>query len=229
MKTSTFTLVLHLALLLVFGLTAMAADKNQISLSKDGRETRASKPAAPFTPLPADPLSGLTILYDNGSKYALGVYWCCNGWTISGTASQVGFQAAEAMPFTPSVNATVTRIGVAIGYISGDNEVVVSLNADSGGLPGASLGSFTISNLPGLGGCCTTEVENIAGVPVTAGTQYWIVVQTTSPSSTTWAAWNENDTNQTTQPFAYQNSQQGSGWFATEGILGAFGVAGTAQ
>lgn len=229
MRTSIVTSLLHLALLLIFSLTTMAADKNQISVSKDGRETRASKPAAQFTPLRTDPFSGLTILYDNGSKYALGVYWCCNGWTISGTGSQLDYQAAEAMPFTPSVNATVTRIGVAISYISGDNEVAVSLNADSGGLPGASLGSFTLSNLPGLGECCTTEVENITGVPVTAGTPYWIVVQTTTPSDTTWAAWNENDTNQTTQPFAYLNSQQGSGWFPTEGIVGGFGVAGTPQ
>lgn len=229
MKRSITIAVLQLAILLIFSLTAMAANKNEISVSKDGRQTRAARPAAQFTPLRTDPFSGLTILYDNGSKYALGVYWCCNGWTISGTGSQLAFQASEAMPFTPSVNATVTSIGVAISYIGGDNEVAVSLNADSGGLPGATLGSFDISNLPGMGECCTTEVESIPGVAVTAGTQYWIVVQTTTPSDTTWAAWNENDTNQTSQPFAYQNSQQGSGWFATEGILGGFGVAGTPQ
>lgn len=227
MKAAARNPVLYLAILLFVSSIAVAAGQNKISISKDGHQTTVAHATKPFLSGKLNIPLNLTRLYDNSSKYALGVYWCCNGWTVSGTGSQVGFQAAEAMPFTPSVNATITRIGVAVSYISGDNEIVVSLNADSGGLPGTSLASFTLSNLPALGECCTTEVESVSGVPVTAGTQYWIVVQTTTPSSTTWAAWNENDTNQTTQPFAYQNSQQGSGWIPTEGILGAFGVGGT--
>jgi len=225
MRRTMRGLIVGLVGWMILSLPAAAGNQDGITVSKDGQQTTA-KPARQFVRSSFEPPSGLVKIYDNGSKYSLGVYWCCNGWTISGTGSQLGFQAAEAMAFTPSANATVTRIGLAISYISGDNEVAVSLNADSGGLPGASLASFTVSNLPDLGGCCTTEIENVSGIAVTAGTQYWVVVQTTTPDSTTWAAWNENDTNQTTQPFAYQNSQQGSGWFPTEGILGAFGVAG---
>jgi len=229
MKCIARSSILSLVGWLLIAVPATARNQDGVTLSKDGHRTTVEHPVEPVVPQELKLPSSLVKLYDNSSKYTLGVYWCCNGWTVSGTGSQVGFQAAEAMPFTPSVNATVTRIGVAISYIAGDNEVVVSLNADSGGLPGASLGSFTLSNLPSLGECCTTELESVSGVPVSAGTQYWIVAQSTNPSSTTWAAWNENDTNQNTQPFAYQNSQQGSGWFATEGILGAFAVAGTVQ
>lgn len=218
---------ISLAILLVVSTMAMAADKREISLSKDGRRTTIANEADRFVPQPLEPPSNVVMIYDNASHYPLGVYWCCNGWTISGSGSQLGFQAADALPFTPSMNATVTRIGVAVSYISGDNEVTVSLNADNSGLPGASLASFTISNLPSLGECCATEVQTISGISVTAGTQYWIAVQPTTPDSSTWAAWNDNDTNQTTQNFAFQNSQDGSGWFSSQGIFGAFAVAGT--
>lgn len=214
-----------LAILLIVSLTALAASKGAISTSKDGRQTIASKPASRTAPSQHFP-SGLTMLYNNASNYPLGVYWCCSGYTISGSSSAIGATYADAMPFTPSVNATVTHIGVSVGYVSGDNEVTVSLNSDSDGLPGSSLGSFTASNLPIFGDCCQAVVESVAGIPVTAGTQYWIVVQTTTPSSTTWAAWNENDTNQTLQPFAFY--ENGS-WLSTEGIFGGFGVAGTVQ
>ena len=220
--------VLCLAILLIASVTAMGAD-NGISVSKDGRQVTANKPASQMMPLQVDPFSGLTILYSNASSYPLGKYWCCNGWTISGTGSALAFQAADAMPFTPSVNATVTHIGVGVGFVEGDNEVSVSLNADASGLPGAALASFTPTGLPTFGSCCSDEVGSITGVPVTAGTQYWVVVQTTTPSSTTFGVWNDNDTNETAQPFAFENSNEGSGWFSTAGILGVFGVAGTVQ
>jgi hypothetical protein len=228
MKTVVRGSALCFAILLIVSLTAMGADRS-ISVSKDGRQVTANKPASTMTPLRTDPFSGLTILYDNASSYPLGRYWCCEGWTISGTASALAFYAADAMPFTPSVDATVTHIGVGVGYVEGTNEITVSLNADSSGLPGAVLGSFNVSNLPSFGSCCVTEVESMTGVPVTAGTQYWVVVAPTSMSSTLFGAWNDNDTNETAQPFAYENSNEGSGWFATEGDLGVFGVAGTVQ
>lgn len=224
MKNAVRSSVVCLALLLIVSLSALAASKNGVSTSKDGSRTIASKPVTQAVPSQKKMPAGLTILYDNASTYPLGVYWCCEGYTISGTGSLVGTQFADAMPFTPSVNATVTHIGVGVGYVAGTNEVVVSLNADSGGLPGNSLGSFNASNLGTFGDCCQVEVSSITGVPVTAGTQYWIVVQTTSASSDTWAAWNDNDTNQTLQPFAFNDAGT---WTATEGVLGAFGVAGT--
>jgi len=216
---------LCLSLLLVIRLTAVAGGKDGISTSKDGRQTIAASPISPFHPLESAPLSGLMRLYDNSSKYPLGVYWCCNGYTISGSASGVGATFADAMPFTPSANATVEEIGLAIGFISGTNEITVSLNADNGGVPGTSLGSFNVSNLPTFGECCSVELQSVgSGIPVTAGTQYWVVVQTTSPNSDTYAAWNDNVTNQTLQPFAFWENGT---WEATEGVLGAFAVVGT--
>lgn len=224
MKRVVRSSVSCLLLLLIVSLTALAASSKGISTSKDGRRTTASQPASFSNPLRANPLSGLKIIYDNASNYPLGVYWCCSGYTITGSGSAVGTQYADGMSFTPSVNATVTHIGLAVGYVSGDNEIAVSLNADNNGLPGNALGSFTLSSLPAFGDCCSVEVESLTGVPVTAGTPYWIVVQTTTPTSTTWVVWNDNDTDQTLQPTAYQNAGV---WQTSEGIVAAFGVAGT--
>ena len=224
MKNVTRSSVLCLAILLIVSMSALAASKDNVSTSKNGRQTMASKPAMQAQQLPKDPFSGLTILYNNSSSYPLGKYWCCTGYTITGSGSIVGEQFADGMPFTPSVNATVTHIGVAVGWVTGTNEVTVTLNADNGGLPGSVLGTFNISSLPSFGSCCSVEVESLSGVPVNAGTQYWVVVQSTTPTNDTWAAWNDNDTNETNQPFAFQ---QAGVWGASQGILGAFGVAGT--
>lgn len=224
MKTAARSSVLCLAILLIVSMTALAASKNGISTSKNGRETVAAKPAPNAAPLQKDPLSGLSIIYSNASIYPLGKYWCCTGYTITGSGSIVGTQFADGMPFTPSANATVTHIGVAVGWVTGTNEVTVTLNADNGGIPGTVLGTFNLSSLPNFGSCCSVEVENVSGVPVTSGTQYWVVVQSVTPTNDTWAAWNDNDTNETAQPFAFQQSGV---WIQTSGILAAFGVAGT--
>jgi hypothetical protein len=161
MKTAVRSFVPCLALLLIVSLPALAASKDGIVTTKDGHQTIATKPAPYTVPLQTDALSGLTVIYSNASKYPLGMYWCCAGWTISGSSN--GTQYADAMPFTPSANATVKEIGVAVGYVSGTNEVTVSLNADSSGLPGSPLGSFTVSNLPIFGTCCSAEVQSMSG------------------------------------------------------------------
>lgn len=225
MKIACRGSMLCLALVLLASLTASAAGEDGITTAKDGRQTIAIKPVSPFVPLQSDFAAGLVRIYDNSSRYPLGVYWCCNGWTVSGSGSPTNTTYAEATPFTPSSNATVEKIAVAVGYVSGTNEVTISLNVDNGSLPGSSLASANVSNLPPFASCCQFEVANFAtGVPVTAGTQYWVVVQTTTPTSDTSAAWNDNDTNQTLQPFAYYSNGL---WQSAEGILGAFAVVGT--
>jgi len=62
------------------------------------------------------------------------------------------------------------------------------------------------------------------GIPITAGSKYWVVVQTGPDTLDTWDAWNQNDTNQTNQPFASRTNgvwtQQGSKLVGT-GAAGA--------
>lgn len=219
----TLTLLSLLTFLFV-SLAAQAASKNGVVTSRDGRQTTATKGASKFYAPSYQPDAGDAVIYNNFSNYPLGVYWCCSGWTISGPNSIIGATYADGMPFTPAANATVTKIVVAVGYVTGTNGATVSLNADAGNLPGAVIGKFDIAGLPPFGSCCATEFKSSGkGAPITAGTQYWVVVQTTAKTADTWDAWNMNDTNQTTQPFAFFND---GSWVNTSGVLGAFAVVG---
>jgi len=209
---------------LVLGVPALAASKDGIATSKDGRQTFASRPSGFVHGADIEAGPGPTVernvIYNNISAYPLGRYWCCTGWTISGPNSPIANTYAAAMPFTPASNATVARILVGVGYVTGTNGATISVNEDNGGLPGNVIQSFDVSGLPPFGTCCTLEVVN-ANIPVSAGTRYWVVVATSNNTSDTWDAWNMNDTNETAQSFAFFNNGI---WQAATGILGAFGV-----
>jgi hypothetical protein len=82
-----------------------------------------------------------------------------------------------AIPFTPAANSHVEELQLAVGIISGTNLLNVTLAADGGGIPGKSLASKTVSNVPEAWTCCklVTVKFKSPGISVTAGTQYWIV------------------------------------------------------
>jgi hypothetical protein len=195
--------LLTLTVLALASVTAFAASKDEVVLSKDGRTTiatrGASKASAPYVGVDA----GLTVIFDNlGTKYPDGVYWCCEGATIFGPANTLGGpEYWEAAGFTPSTSLSVTKIQVAVGWVNykaGEfTDVLVSLNADDGtGRPGAVLKKWkTQISGDAFGSCCRVSTRSDAGIPVTAGKQYWVVVSTEKKSDV-WAAWNANDTKQ---------------------------------
>ncbi len=151
-----------------------------------------------------------------GNSYQSGI-----GNTVSAAGSLTGFLDEQAMAFTPSGNFTLSQIDVAIGHVSGTNSVMLSLNSDSGGLPGGAIESWTLTSLPqfGMAGIFET-VTPVSSVTLTSGTQYWVVA---SPiASDTWDAWNLNNTG-STNPAA---SNSGGGW-ATGETTSAFDVLGT--
>jgi hypothetical protein len=141
--------------------------------------------------------AGLVTIFDNiGKVYPKGAYSCCDGFTVTGPDAPSGPEFWVGAAFTPSANHTVTVIKVALGLIGGSNEVVLSVNNDNGGVPGTAIKSWNVKSLPEAGTCCTVMArKDEAGIPITAGTQYWIVVQT-SNSSNIQAAWDVNDTDQ---------------------------------
>lgn len=214
------TIGVSLLCLAVLSLTmaAFAAENHGTTTSKDGRITIAGKGSIVSSTFQKP--ANQTFIYNNLSSYPLGTYWCCEGWTISGPNSVVGETFAVGMPFTPSANYTVTEIVVSVGYVTGTNSIQVYLDADDNGLPGATLAHFYLQNEPTFGSCCVYQYNPGLGVAVTAGTQYWVVVA--PGGADTWAAWNDNDTNETAQPFAGYNGT----WGATEGNLGGFAVLG---
>jgi hypothetical protein len=126
-----------------------------------------------------------------------------SGWALNAAENEV------AAPFTPGSNYDLTQIDVAIGQIVAGG-VQISLNADSGGVPGAAIESWTITSLPAFGTCCAIEtVTPVGTVPLVSGQQYWIVA---APILNSFDAWNLNSTGATgTVAF------HGSGWFAVPG------------
>jgi hypothetical protein len=151
---------------------------------------------------------GLTKIFDNLSKYPDGVYSCCTSFIISGPNSDFGQQSWIGAPFTPNGNFTASKIVLGLGYDSGTNKLVVTLNGDSGGLPGEELASATVSGLPDFPGCCAVAQVKFKGVPVSAGQQYWVVVKTSSKE--TLAGWAFNDTEQVAE--GNEAFNDGTGW-----------------
>ncbi len=157
---------------------------------------------------------GSPITYDEGS-----------GWTISNPGSQVQAQQWIAYPIVPKKSTTVSEIVEAVGYVTGTDSVTVALMADNGGVPGAVLEQKTVKNLETFGQCCTVAVDKLKkGVPVTAGTTYWVgAILPSKKQSTTWDAFNFSTVDTDTVPFAFYNGT----WNLTSGPYVGFAVYGS--
>jgi hypothetical protein len=203
----------------------VASAKEGVTLSQD-KKMVFTMPSGKFTP-PLAHRPGTPAIFSNiGTKYPKGEYFCCEGYTISGPTSDIGSTNWLAAAFTPAASATVTEVDVAVGYVTGTNGITIGLYADAGGVPGTLLKSFTVSSLPTFGSCCALAVaKDKAGVPVTAGTQYWITLTTPGKESSTWDAWNLNTTDQVDTATIAVNT--GSGWTASLALPApSFGVYG---
>lgn len=214
-----FAFIGGLAASLAFSASALAAGA---TLSADGRTTIAvgATQVKPMQ-LPAK-VQGLKEIVNTFNTDPNNAYDCCNGWTVSAVGSIVGFQQNVAMPFTPDKNYAVKTVTVAVGYVAGTNGATVSLNADAGGVPGAVIKKMAVTGLPVFGTCCVTASIGGKGSPVTAGTQYWVVVKTDKKTADTWDAWNMNNIG-ASGTFAFDT---GTGWQLTSGPTGAYSVLG---
>jgi hypothetical protein len=207
----------------IFATTAnVYAAPPDITLSADKRIVTLNSASTTFTPPPSK--SGLTTIYSNlATLDPKGVYMAGTGYAIGGPASPIG-QAWYAAPFTPASNASADEIDVAAGDLNGINETVtVTLYADASGLPGQELWSHNATVTP-AGGCCGLVAVSVkGGVPLTAGTQYWVGLTTPSSGTGTFAAWFFNVADQVDTGLAVENL--GSGWFSQPLLPNvAFGV-----
>ena len=223
MKRQAWGWVSGIAVLLLAAMAAYSqAMKDGVITINGGRTTVYMKPLSGFTP--ARPhAAGLVTIYSNLGT-GTNVY---NGLAGTGVLGRdvPGQPRPEwlAFAFTPTAEHTVTQIQVGVTYSSGTNEVVMSLNADNGGLPGAALQEWHFQNLPAFGTCCTLQTATSAGIPVHQGKQYWLVLRNRAISQDTWDVWN-NDFNNVQGTFS---NNTGQGW-VPGGIQqqGAFGIFG---
>lgn len=134
-----------------------------------------------------------------------GSYNCCVGWTTSGATSPPGL-VEDAQLFTSLTSGNVNEIDLALGFVTGDNGATVSIWTNAGGVPGTNLSGFiALPPSPAFGSCCALTSVMFAGPAITAGQSYFVVVEA---DSSTWDAWNLNDTGAIGQ----LDQNTGSGW-----------------
>jgi hypothetical protein len=196
--------VSFVSLLAMATLTLKASANHNYAFSSDGKEVRALNPPAQITPA-QEPKSKYTLIAGNFSAYPQATFFSIFGNTIAQGGANYPFQTWVAMPFTPAANATVVAVQVAVGRLgSGTSGFEVGLYNDASGIPGTVIESehFAGSKVPEYGQCCVLDtVDFSGGVPVMAGTQYWVAVTTTA-ADTDIFGWNFNTTNMTATPAA---------------------------
>jgi hypothetical protein len=146
-------------------------------------------------------------------------YNCCSGWTVGGVNSPVGL-IRDAEQFTSATSGSVSQIDVGLGWVTGTDAATISLWTSVGDLPGTELGSWDVFNMPVFGSTSTilTTITGISGVSLTAGSQYFLVIEAADDA---WEAWNLNDQGAT--GLLLQDS--GNGWNQFFGSdVGAFDV-----
>jgi hypothetical protein len=167
-----------------------------------------------------------TIFTDLGGK--TNAYDNTQGWLVLGPSSTLGEEEWIGFPFTSKRASTATEIKAALGYFeSGTNGFLVSIYKGASGVPGKSIVSKAISNLPNYTDPCCDALKTlkIKKTKLKKGTQYWVVVGTNSSQTTAEGVWffatGDPDGKQ-----AY-SFNGGTSWATEEVEESAFGVFGT--
>jgi hypothetical protein len=200
----------------VFAPVVQAADLSGYSLSKDHRLSFAEHRSQVQAEFAQAHYMGVRPIYTNiGYDYPKGRYISNTGWTISGPDSLVGQQFWIGAAFTPKKSGMVVEVDAALGYVTGTMGFALNMYSDAGGVPGTLLASYNAKKLPIFGSCCDlVRAFNGTGVPVTAGSVYWITVETTAKTADEWGVWNLHDVNQV--DMGTNAANDGSGWQPTQ-------------
>jgi len=147
-----------------------------------------------------------------------------DGFPVSGPKSLLGQSITVAMGFTSPGNFTLSQIDVAVSYFAGVNDVVLTLNTDSGGIPGAIMESWTLTGLPNFGSdYAPLTLTSVPGVRLDAGQIYWLEASAGEP--TNLSVWNQNSIGETGTIDEYFSG----GWHEfSNRAQGAFDVIGAA-
>jgi hypothetical protein len=191
--------LLTLAMLGLAGMMSFAAgDKDRVIVIKEGRiPIVIATNRVQSIPLADSSDANLITIFSNLASYPKGKYWAFEGSPVNGPAGGFGPENWRAAAFTPRANHTATVVKVAAAWSSGTNGLVLSLNHDANGVPGNAIETWQLKNLPEFGTCCEVKVRTDGvGIPLTAATQYWIVLSTNSAEANTSAVWVFNDTDQ---------------------------------
>ena len=174
-----------------------------------------------------------STFYTNFNSDPNNLYDCCTGWTISGTGTLGAYQAI-ATEFMSGLTGSISQIDIGVGIVTGDNSFYAALYTDSGGALGTQLGRWDdLAATQSFGGCCgVISITGITGINLTANMSYFLVVAPEDPASTTWGAWNLNNTGVNSQQLFSTDGGQtwNNGGVTTAGafdVLGSSGGGGT--
>lgn len=118
--------------------------------------------------------------FGSGDSFNSGI-----GYTISTSASVLGFDAAMGQQFTSATSGDLSAISVATFLASGSGDITLGIYADDGAdHMGAALGSWNVSVTSPLASISTFSVA--PGLGLSAGQKYWLGM---SASNDTWAGW----------------------------------------
>ncbi len=151
------------------------------------------------------------------------------GWTLGNPPDFI----VSASAFTAGASLDLSKIEVAAGMIlgpngapTGVNQLMISLDADSGGTPGAVLESFTITGeMPVFGTYSSGHLVTATSVLhpfLTAGTQYWLVLSVPDDGMT-FAGWDWNSIGDTS---TLVQDNHGTEVFNNPNITGAMRITG---
>jgi hypothetical protein len=143
------------------------------------------------------------------------------GWTI-GTVS--GFDQGDQFVIGAVTPHYLDKIELAVGLVTGTNQLDVWLMSDAAGQPGAIIEAFSFNAMGSFGAANPPLASNSVLRPIlNPGTPYWLIAS--APVADTWAAWNQNSLSL----LGTHAERQGLGpWSVSSGTaLGAFRITGS--
>ena len=152
------------------------------------------------------------------------------GWTEDGpnnlSAISLGFYFSQGESFTPTSSGSLSGFTIALfnGGDGGTNDAHLFLADGSGGVPGAILESFTLTNLPSqLGATLTPDVVASVSHPfLAAGSTYFLYEKETGTESNDWGLNSIGETG------LHTVSRNGGPYVTTAQTQGAFSVQAAA-
>lgn len=154
-------------------------------------------------------------------------YSSANGYFILGPSNCFAPGATQwiAYPFVSGATGAVTRVRLSVtdsGFcVATSNRFTVAIYSDAcTNIPGTQIGSAVIATAPAAPCLLASANFGAAGVSLTAGTKYWVVVTTSAAPSqmgTTAVWWMANSA------YAPYNLNDGGGWINfPDGAPGGF-------
>jgi hypothetical protein len=118
------------------------------------------------------------VIYSTFNSDEQDIFACCGEYLINNKGYDGSkFKNEVAIPFTPTVDARITEVHVALSYFSGTNDAEVSIRGSENQVPGRVKHVFHALDIPAAYQCCVYETFTAKGIPVRAGDTYWVVVK----------------------------------------------------